>query len=106
MSASGSSANATRRWGEIARLIEVRGASKGEGGRVPFSSRLRPLRVRAVVTVRVTVRATASTWLGSAPITWRHRSSSPGSGGGDQVGSAERTGLPNAAPEGAVAPPD
>ena len=61
MSARGRSAKATRRWDEMAPLIDVWGAWNGAGGSVPSASRFREAIVRAVCTVRAMVRATAST---------------------------------------------
>ena len=59
-SASGRSAKATRRCGEMARLIEVGGAWNGAGGSSLRTSRLRALTARAVCTVRATERTRLS----------------------------------------------
>ncbi len=59
-SASGRSAKATRRCGEIARLIDVGGAWNGAGGSPLSTSRLRVLTARAVWTVRAIERTRLS----------------------------------------------
>ncbi len=64
----------------MARLIDVAGASNGDGGTLPATSRLCRLRPRAACTVRDTVRTSASAWAGSDPSTPRHRSTSLGRG--------------------------